>query len=76
MRKELLDELRDMYYSDEANDDLRDWCFDNLCDDNRFLERDLRRAMETNERWETWSFPITVAIVLMIGVATWAIAIG
>jgi hypothetical protein len=75
MRAELRDELRDIYYSEHADQDLRDWCFDSLCDDNKFLERSINVSMDTNERWEAWAVPIALAMLFMMGVATCAIAL-
>lgn len=75
MRAELRDELRDIYYSEHADQDLRDWCFDRLCDDNKFLERSINVSMDTNERWEAWAVPIALAMLFMMGVATCAIAL-
>lgn len=75
MRAELRDELRDIYYSERADQDLRDWCFDSLCDDNKFLERSINVSMDTNERWEAWAVPIALAMLFMMGVATCAIAL-
>ena len=69
------DELRDIYYSEHADQDLRDWCFDSLCDDNKFLERSINVSMDTNERWEAWAVPIALAMLFMMGVATCAIAL-
>lgn len=76
MRRDLVDELKDIYYSEHADDTLRDWCFDSLCDDNVFLERSLSRSFETNDRWEFWAMPIAIGMMVMIGVATWAVAIA
>lgn len=75
MRAELRDELRDIYYSEHADQDLRDWCFDSLCDDNKSLERSINVSMDTNERWEAWAVPIALAMLFMMGVATCAIAL-
>lgn len=75
MMAELRDELRDIYYSEHADQDLRDWCFDSLCDDNKFLERSINVSMDTNERWEAWAVPIALAMLFMMGVATCAIAL-
>lgn len=69
------DELRDIYYSEHVDQDLRDWCFDSLCDDNKFLERSINVSMDTNERWEAWAVPIALAMLFMMGVATCAIAL-
>lgn len=69
-------ELRDIYYSEDADQNLRDWCFDSLCDDNGFLERSVQNMDAINERWESWAVPIALGMIFMIGVATCAIVLG
>lgn len=76
MKEELRKELRDMYYSESADQSLRDWCFDTLCDDNKFLERTVETMNIINERWESWALPLAVGVIFMIGVATCAIVLG
>ena len=76
MRTELREELRDIYYSEDADQSLRDWCFDSLCDDNRFLERAVDTLHVVNERWESWALPLAFGLIFMGGVATCAIVLG
>lgn len=69
MRRDMLDEMRDAYHDEESPQDLKDWIFDKVCDDDERLDRDFDKMFEICERWERCVYPLTVIALALAAVS-------